>query len=272
MQSSPDCQFDLPSLDPFEILGRDPELIAERGPMAEVHTARTFPATSPTLLPSPAIKPKRPLSAYNLFFHLERKKILEQATPGDPEIGFRDMARVIANRWKNVDSKYKMELTGMAKEDKVRYHMAMRRYHRQLADEAEQLQRHGDVYEEEFEQNKKVLMLPMLNGKGFHYDTAMRTKQMQLQFVDRAALLVHQDDSQQERHFASTKTKSNEVNRFPPVQDEMQKQPLFPWEEEKILYKCDLMTPTSLLRDSSVAALAQHLDDDMTRMVIDIFS
>jgi hypothetical protein len=80
------------------------------------------------------LKPKNPLSAYNLFFQLERKRILAgtdgQGLPVTSEeihriikehnakgkrlhrkshgkIGFRELARTIANRWKKLDDETK---------------------------------------------------------------------------------------------------------------------------------------------------------------------
>ncbi|EEC49814.1 predicted protein [Phaeodactylum tricornutum CCAP 1055/1] len=74
-------------------------------------------------------KPKRPLSAYNFFFKRERQDILRN-TPVRPQgkprrshgkIGFADLARTIAARWKGADHAVKDHFENMAKMDKDRY-------------------------------------------------------------------------------------------------------------------------------------------------------
>jgi hypothetical protein len=95
----------------------------------------------------PEDKPKRPLSAYNLFFQLERERLVS----GDPEknvlledisavcdqhkqkkakrkhrkthgkIGFADLARTIAARWRNLKPQTKSMYEGCASTEKARY-------------------------------------------------------------------------------------------------------------------------------------------------------
>lgn len=74
-------------------------------------------------------KPKRPLSAYNWFFHSERQKILEE-TPirkeGKPrrshgKIGFADLARMIAAKWKSLSKEDRASFDAKAAADKDRY-------------------------------------------------------------------------------------------------------------------------------------------------------
>ena len=74
-------------------------------------------------------KPKRPLSAYNWFFHSERKNILND-TPirkeGKPrrshgKIGFADLARLIAAKWKSLSKEDRATYDEKATIDKDRY-------------------------------------------------------------------------------------------------------------------------------------------------------
>lgn len=78
-------------------------------------------------------KPKRPLSAYNWFFQTERQKILEE-TPtrkeGKPrrshgKIGFADLARMIAAKWKSLSKEERATYDEKAAIDKQRYQREM---------------------------------------------------------------------------------------------------------------------------------------------------
>jgi hypothetical protein len=80
-------------------------------------------------LTSSDLKPKRPLSAYNIFFKKERQRILAE-TPTRPEgkprrshgkIGFADLARRIAGNWNSIDEDRKAAFEKLAATDKKRY-------------------------------------------------------------------------------------------------------------------------------------------------------
>ena len=99
-------------------------------------------STSAVLLPDgsvPMEKPKRPLSAYNLFFQDERKKLLD-ALPvrktGKPrkshgKLGFKEMATIVGTRWRNIDAQSKEYFERIAAEHKLRYNQVMKEYRRQ---------------------------------------------------------------------------------------------------------------------------------------------
>ena len=81
-------------------------------------------------------KPKRPLTAYNLFFQEERQALLAELpvrTAGKPrkghgKIGFQDMAHVISGRWRQVDPQRLAYLKQVAAADKARYKKEMKAY------------------------------------------------------------------------------------------------------------------------------------------------
>ena len=96
----------------------------------------------------PAEKPKRPLSAYNLFFQLERQRLISDSTDTSPytaedvenislahkmkkekrrhrkthgKISFADLARTIAQKWKTLQAADKVVFEERAEIEKARY-------------------------------------------------------------------------------------------------------------------------------------------------------
>jgi len=79
----------------------------------------------------PKDKPKRPLSAYNLFFQKEREAIVgsqkskqegkRRHRKAHGKIGFADLAKTIAEKWKNLDEESKAVYEEKASVEKARY-------------------------------------------------------------------------------------------------------------------------------------------------------
>jgi hypothetical protein len=75
----------------------------------------------------------RPLHSYNIFFAIERKKIVEQqkkdgvplatrrCKESQAHVGFANLACIISERWKNIDTAYLRELEEKAQLDKIRH-------------------------------------------------------------------------------------------------------------------------------------------------------
>ena len=75
--------------------------------------------------------PKRPLSAYNLFFQSERAKILEAAESGQGDrLGFEGMAKIIARKWKALPASEKPQYDKGAEKDSIRYQKEMEEYNK----------------------------------------------------------------------------------------------------------------------------------------------
>jgi hypothetical protein len=100
----------------------------------------------------PKDKPKRPLSAYNIFFKEERTRILEElpeSTPDDDtqtdgvegkgggrkrkkrphgKIGFESLAKVIGKRWQDLNEEKVLYYKNKAQNDMLRYKKEMEAY------------------------------------------------------------------------------------------------------------------------------------------------
>jgi hypothetical protein len=85
---------------------------------------------------SPPTKPKRPLSAYNFFFQMEREQVLQSS----PKVGFTSLARAIAKKWKTIDVESRIKVTMLAAQDRIRYQQEMGGYQ----DQVEEHQRHKE--------------------------------------------------------------------------------------------------------------------------------
>ena len=81
-------------------------------------------------------KPKRPLSAYNLFFQHERLVLLDSLPvrpQGKPrhshvKVGFVEMARIIGQKWKCIDESTKSFYDALALQEKQRYQRELAAY------------------------------------------------------------------------------------------------------------------------------------------------
>jgi len=81
----------------------------------------------------PKDKPKRPLSAYNLFFRDEREKLLtaQGSKNGKPKnVGFAALAKHIGGKWKELDDEFKKRYTVPAEIEQVRYKVELEAWKR----------------------------------------------------------------------------------------------------------------------------------------------
>ena len=84
--------------------------------------------------------PKRPLSAYNLFFQAERSKVLEIAQQSGERISFEGLGKIIGKRWQQLTHKERQLYDMLAIKDTDRYRQEMEIYNdstQKLAEEEE---------------------------------------------------------------------------------------------------------------------------------------
>ena len=89
-------------------------------------------------------RPKRPLSAYNLFFHDERIKLLEslpqpktnKIKKSHGKIGFAGLARTLADKWKVADESIKLFYEELAAKEKCQYALDMVKWAQEQEEES----------------------------------------------------------------------------------------------------------------------------------------
>jgi len=116
--------------------------VAARKPMAPLPSkrpAKEVTKKKPRQFRSrkPKDMPRRPLSAYNIFFKEERARLLAErqalgAAAGE-KIGFEKMAKTIGKRWKELSAEELGRFKLLAKDDTERYRREMDAYNHDLA-------------------------------------------------------------------------------------------------------------------------------------------
>lgn len=117
----------------------------QSAPGIAMPTSSTAKSTKPVVhkkktWKKPADKPKRPLSAYNLFFQHERNRIVGESPAGADgnkrkhrkshgKIGFESLAKTIANKWKTLDKASKRPFEQQAKREKAIYAQKLQAWH-----------------------------------------------------------------------------------------------------------------------------------------------
>ena len=222
----------------------------------------SLPNAAPTAKsPAPAVKPKRPLSAYNLFFQAERKRVQASLPPGSPKIAFTEMAKIISRKWKVVDQGYKSQLMVQARMDKMRYDEAMKKYRHQLAEEVAFLQEQEGSTPlsdpaDEFTQAEKSFQV--------NYFTEKPTFEVsgKLELPPVSSSNTHCGE-----HISSAPQQQPFLRRFSCAKGVP---PLNQMEQDPIL---EMMTrPTNMLPDASIQGLASKLDGDMKSSIISLFA
>ena len=103
---------------------------------------KIFPFLTEYYSSQPSGKPKRCLTAYNIFFQEERRRLLEMLPPrsgvkskkAHGKIGFAELGRTISRNWKNVTPEQKEYYLELARQDKQRYLREMEEWKTLLAE------------------------------------------------------------------------------------------------------------------------------------------
>jgi hypothetical protein len=78
--------------------------------------------------------PKRPLSAYNLYFQSERTQLLAAVDSGERrKIGFEGLGKIIGKKWRELNAVERKVYDKLAEKDSVRYRKEMESYHEKQA-------------------------------------------------------------------------------------------------------------------------------------------
>lgn len=73
--------------------------------------------------------PKRPLSAYNLYFRSERAKLVSIARKGGAaKVVFEELGKIIGRKWKEIDDLERNIFGSLAEKESIRYHEEMEVY------------------------------------------------------------------------------------------------------------------------------------------------
>lgn len=85
--------------------------------------------------------PKRPLSAYNLYFKAERTKIVELANRNGETIGFQGLAKIIGKQWRELSDEDRKTYEELAVKDQNRHREEMEAYNKMKEKQAEEDQK-----------------------------------------------------------------------------------------------------------------------------------
>ncbi|KAL3910223.1 MAG: hypothetical protein SGARI_002230 [Bacillariaceae sp.] len=105
----------------------------------------------------PAGYPKRPLSAYNIFFKDTREKIIEE----HGKTNFQDMVRLIAAAWKEATAEEKKKYEALAAKDLIRYKDQVGVFEREAAER----KRIEDEKRADMERKKRETELKFINAQ-----------------------------------------------------------------------------------------------------------
>jgi len=140
-------------------------------------------AQGPGRRKKPSDMPRRPLSAYNLFFKDERARILaerEASAAARRETGeaaskergfFGTMAKTVAARWKNISPDALARYQALAVEEQKRYSSEMVQYNRRLVEQhsSESQRRRAESRKQELHNRKESNKRQKLEKRGLQY-------------------------------------------------------------------------------------------------------
>ena len=90
-------------------------------------------------------KPKRPVSAYSMFFRDQRKRISE-LKKADPSLRGKPLATLVAHYWKQINPETRLHYDQLAAEDKFRHYAEKMEYSHHLECLKQDVQSQGCRY------------------------------------------------------------------------------------------------------------------------------
>mmetsp|Transcript_14426 Transcript_14426/g.31492 ORF Transcript_14426/g.31492 Transcript_14426/m.31492 type:complete len:316 (-) Transcript_14426:176-1123(-) len=190
-------------------------------------------------------KPKSPLSAYNLFFQLERKRIINETDhlnlpvtredlrdviqahkakgkrphrKSHGKIGFRELARTVAQRWKKISPEVKALLEREAQIEKEQHIQELKEWKaRQEANQPQQMQVQ--------EQQQVLQQRPehqLVDNQGLLNMDALVKQDGQQQHTNLHALMQIRDEIEAEMNRLASATQANNLQQLQIIQAQQQ--------------------------------------------------
>jgi hypothetical protein len=128
--------------------------VAEVAKQIDVVKAKKTPVKRRKKSKKPPNYPKRPLSAYNIFFKDTREKIITE----HGKTNFQEMVRLIASHWREVTDEEKKKYEEMAAKDLVRYKKEVSAYEKEVAEKKRAENERQALLNEKNREKKRVLL------------------------------------------------------------------------------------------------------------------
>lgn len=169
--------------------------------------------------------PKRPLSAYNLFFQSERTKIQEVAQGTGEKIGFEGLGKIIGKKWKELTAVERKMYDKLADKDTQRYRAEMETYNdlkTKKIEEQERIASSAPLVETSFDQEN---FQRSFDGDTFSRQPSSTTEQMLVVAAPAQGLAISSHEEFSRIH-AMTAPEASATFSGPPRQQQVERAPV----------------------------------------------